>query len=294
MKIVFIGTVEFSRLALERLVQMKAEVVGICTLQESEINADYFDLSSVGKINGIPCHYTKDVNSVETLEWIKSKSSDVIFCFGWSKLLGHDLLNIAPMGVVGFHPAALPENRGRHPIIWALALGLNETASTFFFMDEGADSGDILSQREIIIENTDDARSLYDKVSETALIQIEEFVPQLAAGNFQRLKQDPQAASTWRKREEEDGKIDWRMSAYSIHNLIRALAKPYIGAHFIIGDQKIGVLKSEIVKGVKQNIEPGKIISRKPDGYIVIKCGEDAIRLVITDPVFEPLVGSYI
>lgn len=294
MKIVFIGTVEFSRLALERLVHMKAEVVGICTMQESKINADYYDLSNVGKIHGIPCHYTKDVNSVETLEWIENKSPDVIFCFGWSKLLKQDLLNITPMGVVGFHPAALPENRGRHPIIWALALGLNETASTFFFMDEGADSGDILSQREITIENTDDARSLYDKVTETALMQIEEFVPQLTAGNFQRREQDLQAASTWRKREEADGEIDWRMSAYSIHNLVRGLARPYIGAHFVFGDQKIRVWKSEIVKGVEKNIEPGKVISSGSDGRSVIKCGEDAIRLIITDPVFGPPEGSYI
>jgi len=55
-------------------------------------------------------------------------------------------LDLPHLGVIDFHPAALPANRGRHPIIWALVLGLQETASTFFFMDEGADSGDIISQ----------------------------------------------------------------------------------------------------------------------------------------------------
>lgn len=68
------------------------------------------------------------------------------------------------MGVIGFHPAALPNNRGRHPIIWALALGLNETASTFFKMDEGADTGDIVSQVKIPICESDYAADLYENI----------------------------------------------------------------------------------------------------------------------------------
>ena len=63
--------------------------------------------------------------------------------------MGNRILDLAPLGIIGFHPAALPRNRGRHPIVWALVLGLEETASTFFFMDKGADTGDILSQEKI-------------------------------------------------------------------------------------------------------------------------------------------------
>ncbi len=294
MRIVFIGAVEFSRRALERLIEMDAEIAGVCTLRESEFNADFADLSDVAKTAGIPCRYAEDINGAETLYWIGDKSPDVIFCFGWSRLLEKELLDIAPMGVVGFHPAALPANRGRHPLIWALVLGLDETASTFFFMDEGADSGDILSQREIVIDSADDARSLYDKVAETALKQIEAFVPQLAEGNFERRKQDPGLASAWRKRGEADGEIDWRMSAASIHNLVRGLAKPYVGAHFVVGGQKITVWKSEIVGGAAHNIEPGKIITGAADPHPVVKCGEDALRLLDTEPEIDLPAGSYL
>ena len=73
---------------------------------------------------------------------------------GWSRIIGKELLAVPPKGIVGYHPAALPANRGRHPIIWALALGLKETASTFFFMDNGADSGPIISQKSLIISPT--------------------------------------------------------------------------------------------------------------------------------------------
>jgi methionyl-tRNA formyltransferase len=78
--------------------------------------------------------------SPEALTWIRAKVPDVIFCFGWSKLLKQKLLKLAPLEVVGFQPAALHANRGRHPVLWALVLGLYKTASTFFFMEEGRDS----------------------------------------------------------------------------------------------------------------------------------------------------------
>ncbi len=293
MRIVFIGTVEFSQRVLERLLLMKVEIVGVCTLQDSKFNADHVDLSAVSDAHGVPWCYAEDINSAEVLSWIQDKAPDIIFCFGWSRLLKQGLLSLAPRGVVGFHPAALPANRGRHPLIWALVLGLEETASTFFFMDAGADSGDILSQRKIIIDVKDDARALYEKVTLTALEQIEEFVPQLTTRKFQCVKQDQMLANTWRKRGNADGKIDWRMSAHIIHNLVRGLTKPYVGAHFIVGGQEIKVWKTAVISGVQQNMEPGKVLM-PVDSKPVIKCGDDAICLLVTEPSFEPTVGNYL
>jgi methionyl-tRNA formyltransferase len=293
MRIVFIGTVEFSKLALEHLVTLGAEIAGICTLKESKFNADHVDLTSVGVEHGIPCFYADDINSTEALMWIKSKAPDVIFCFGWSKLLKQEWLTLAPIGVVGFHPAALPANRGRHPIIWALVLGLDKTASTFFFMDAGADSGDILSQREILISDQDDARTLYNKVTEAALAQIEEFLPQLANGSVQRIKQGQLHVNTWRKRGRADGIIDWRMSAQSIHNLVRGLTGPYVGAHFLAEGKEIKVWKTLVYRPVENNIEPGKVLAHSANGPVV-KCGEGAICLIEIEPTFVPNVGDYL
>ena len=293
MRIVFIGCVEFSSHALERLLELKAEIVGVCTLKESKFNADHVDLSGISTSRNIPWMYASDINLSKTLDWIRDKSPDVIFCFGWSRLLEDDLLKLAPLGVIGFHPAALPANRGRHPLIWALVLGLKKTASTFFFMDGGADSGDILSQREIIIHDEDDARTLYDKVTNAALEQITEFHPQLTLNSFHRQTQDVCLANIWRKRGASDGQIDWRMSAQSIHNLVRGLVKPYAGASFFANGMEIRVWKTKMVHNCPENIESGKVlelIDTKP----VIKCGDEAICLLVTEPSFEPSVGSYL
>ncbi len=293
MRIVFIGAVEFSLRALKRLVELDAEIVGVCTLQESKFNTDHADLKGFSEAHGIPSFYVNDINSIETLNWIRRKSPDVIFCFGWSKLIKQDLLDSAPLGVVGFHPTALPANRGRHPIIWALVLGLKKTASTFFFMDAGVDSGDILSQQEILITEQDNARTLYNKIIKIALTQIAEFMPSLANGSFHRIKQNGQLANTWRKRTNEDGKIDWRMSAQSIHNLVRGLSAPYLGAHFLADGKEIKVWKSAIFLDAPNNIEAGKVLLKIND-VLIIKCGIDAISLLVTQPEFTANVGDYL
>lgn len=133
MKILFIGAVSFSAKALRELITMNANIIGVCTLEESEFNSDHEDLRPIAEQAGIPVLYSPKINSAKSLAWIRNLKPDVIFCFGWSHLIKLPLLTLPPQGVIGFHPAALPANRGRHPLIWALILGLKETASTFFF-----------------------------------------------------------------------------------------------------------------------------------------------------------------
>ena len=293
MRIVFIGAVKFSEQALNKLVEIKSSIVGVCTLENSNFNSDHVDLSPLCRKNNIPVRYTPSINSEEVIDWISDLAPDVIFCFGWSRLIKKTLLNIAPLGVIGFHPALLPANRGRHPMIWSLILGLKESGSTFFFMDEGADSGDILSQRNVSISEMDDAGTLYEKVSKTALNQIEQFVPTLTNTTFKRYPQDHSKASYWRKRTRLDGQIDWRMSAKTIHNLARGLTKPYVGAHFICDGKEIKVWKSEPVKETTLNIEPGKILSVDTRG-VVVKTGIDALRLVDIEPQIILEQGKYL
>ena len=221
MKIVYIGSVKFSEFFLNKLIDINYPPIGVCTLEKSDFNSDHVDLREICSHYNIPSRYTPNVNSKENIKWIKSLNPDIIFCFGWSKLLKEELLNLPKYGVVGYHPAALPKNRGRHPLIWSLVLGLSKTASTFFFMEKGADSGDIISQQTVPISSDEDAKSLYYKMAKTAMRQIEKFVPEIEMGKNNRFAQNHSLANTWRLRNEQDGKIDWRMSSKAIHNLVR-------------------------------------------------------------------------
>jgi methionyl-tRNA formyltransferase len=293
MKIVFIGAVRFSASMLEVLLHMKAEVVGVCTLSHAPANADHVDLGDQARQAGVPVLDVSDINAAQSVAWIRRLAPDVIFCLGWSRLIKRELLGLAPLGVVGYHPATLPANRGRHPLIWALALGLDETASTFFLMDEGADSGDILSQEAVPIHATDDAASLYERITKVAATQVRDLVPALASGRYAKRIQDASCANHWRKRGRLDGQIDWRMGAVSIHNLVRALAKPYPGAHFLYQDGEYKVWKSEVVSESCRNLEPGKVLAVEARG-ITVKAGVDAVRMLVVDPVPVLRPGDYL
>ena len=283
MNVIVIGAVQFT-LEMLIVIDQMAEVVGVITSDTTSLNSDYADLSPYCFEKSIPFYKTNDVNSNDTLEWVSERKAEVIFCLGWSRLIKQPLLKSAPMGVIGYHPAALPKNRGRHPLIWALVLGLSETASTFFFMDEGADSGDILSQEPIEINKTDDAASLYAKMIKVAQVQLKKILKQLAEGSSVRTPQDATKANHWRKRGVPDGEIDWRMSAQTIHDLVRALTHPYIGAHFMLAGKPYKVWETTVITcGELANIEPGKVINTVSN-EVIVKCGDHCLALTDIDP----------
>jgi methionyl-tRNA formyltransferase len=294
MRIVYIGSVIFSAKALEKLVSIDAEVIGVVTKKESTFNSDFFDLSSIAQTNGIPLHYTSNINTTETINWIRQFNPDVIFCFGWSNLIKKEVLEIARLGVIGFHPTLLPYNKGRHPLIWAKVLGLDKTGSTFFFMDEGADSGDILSQKEFTINFEDDASVLYNKMIDMALNQIEDFHLKLKNNTFLKIPQNTDVGNNWRKRNMKDGLIDFRMNSAVICNLVRALTKPYLGAHVRYNNEDVviwGVELGEDKESIR-NIETGKVLNVNCD-KIEVKTSDSSIWLINHEFLELPKIGSY-
>jgi len=197
------------------------------------------------------------------------------------------------MGVIGYHPASLPGNRGRHPIIWALVLGLKQSSSTFFFMDEGADSGDILSQVDFNIAAKDTARTIYDKLSGIARNQVKEFIKELKTGRTQRIQQDESESAYRRKRVKEDGKIDFRMSSDAICNLVRGLTHPYCGAHIVYRNREFKVWQIENAVDKRPVVEPGKVLAIQGD-RVKVKTYDGAVVLIDHELVQLPSKGDYI
>lgn len=295
-RIVLIGCVHSSRIAFDTLVRLSGQValVGVMTRRASAYNSDFEDLALPAKAINCPVVYVEDHADDESqAEQIRQFAPDVVFCVGWSKLLGLKMLRLAPFGVIGYHPAALPQNRGRHPLIWALALGLEKTASTFFVMDEGADSGGIVSQVDVEISVEDDAKSIYSKISELIPTQIEQIVYSLCDGQFDPVPQDNAKASYWRKRDSADGRIDWRMTATAIYNLVRALSPPYPGATASYASENFRVWKCTPLPLAHENIEPGKVISVSNNTFTV-KCGDGAVQVLVHDLSQLPEAGAYL
>jgi methionyl-tRNA formyltransferase len=281
-RVLFIGCVDFSRALLKRILENRmVEICGVVTKKRSPFNSDHCDLSRTVEGLGIPVLLTEHGDQKEILSCIERTAPQAIYCFGWSHLLGPALLSAAPLGCVGYHPALLPFNRGRHPVIWALALGLPKTGSTFFRMDEGADTGDVLSQRVVAIDEEDDASSLYRKLQTVAERQTEEIDTMIASGVLRGTPQASEAGNTWRKRNKSDGLIDFRMPSAGIRNLIRALRPPYPGAHLEYNGEEYVVGRADILSDCfdsAEYAEPGKILEIRGN-TIIVKSGDGIVAL---------------
>lgn len=295
MRIIYIGVVEFSYICLEEVIKNKGEVVGILTKEQSMYNNDFCNLTPLAVKNNIPVKYFDNINDKENIDWIKEKKPDIILCFGLSQLIKEEILAIPPRGVIGCHDTLLPQNRGRHPIIWTLALGLKKTGQTFFVMDKGADDGLILSQKSIEIDEKDDARILYNKINQLACEQIREFLPKLINNTYELIEQEKKLSNSWRKRTRKDGIIDWRMSTDAILNLIKALTKPYPGAEFEYNNQYISVWQAEKYETSEyyKNIEPGKVV-KVIEGLPIIKCYDGLVKLTKYEPCIVLRKGEYL
>lgn len=299
MNLIFIGQVYFSYEILIVLIKLRKQFKSInltvITSEKNNFNSDFKNLLPICKKNNIEFHITGDINSKETTTWIKKNNPDVILCCGWSRLLKKKVLKIPKIGVVGYHPASLPNNKGRHPIIWSIALGLKETASSFFMMSEYADSGKVISQEKIKINN-DNAYILYKKIIKVAKLQIKKIIIDLLNDkiSFVRVKTHKKG-NTWRKRSYLDGQIDWRMSAGSIKDLVNALSFPYPGAHFIHKKKVHKLLSVSIIKSKKYlNIEPGKVVFFDKLNRPVIKCGKDLLKLYKVTPKPNFKINDYL
>jgi methionyl-tRNA formyltransferase len=298
-RVLFVGTVQASNTALQAVLTTPGvDVVGVITKKRSRFNSDHLDLAPFAQKANVPWKHVNDINAPYIQKWISKLRPDLIFVTGWSQLLHKDTYSVATRGAIGFHPALLPANRGRHPLIWAIALGLDKTGSTFFLMDEQPDHGGILSQVEIEIDARETSTSLYEKMQAAIATQIPDFLPKFLSGSLKPYNSNLNSirGNIWRKRSCDDGLIDFRMSTHSIDCLVRALTKPYPGSEVSIRGSRYAVWHAEVAcQSVSANIEPGKVLATDPETRrITVKTGDGAIDLVEHDIPKLPDVGSYI
>jgi methionyl-tRNA formyltransferase len=294
MRVIFFGHALYSVPLLIRLAALPGvEVTGVVTRRAAPMNADFASLIPLAEQHlGVACLVAEEVPEQAWASWLRARQPDVGYAFGWSTLLKRDVLDAFPSGIIGYHPAPLPRNRGHHPIIWALALGLEETASTLFMLDEGVDSGDIVSQRRVPIAPEDDVGTLYEKLTAIVGEQIDDVTAGLVRGDLRRVPQDHSKRSIWRKRGQADGRIDWRMSAASIHNLVRALTRPYVGAHCVVDGRDVKVWRTRPAGPADgwRDLEPGRVI-KTMDRRFVVKCGEGAVEILEHELEAAPRAG---
>lgn len=286
-KIIFIGNLIFSYELLKVLLKNKNfDIIGIVSKNKSIYNSDHVSLKEISKNKNIKYFNYKNKNDEQLINFVKKLHPDYIFCFGWSHLLHAKVLKLPKISSIGYHPSNLPKNRGRHPLIWTIFLGLNKTASCFFELQKKADNGKILSKRILKIKKNTNSTVLYKKLMVLAKIQLKDLLKKFAKVDSKNclkkiyLKNEIAKSNEWRKRSVDDGIIDWRMNATSILRLVNALKWPYNGSSFIYQKKLLKVINAKKLKQNNKEIdyEPGFII-KKVNNIFYIKCYDATLKV---------------
>lgn len=283
--LVYVGAVELSYHGLHELIQQGIRPSLVVTLRPDleARHSDFADLATLAESHDIPVEYVKNINDPAPMAKLAALEPDYIFVIGWSQIIKPELLALPKHGCVGFHFARLPRNRGRAAIPWVILNQETETGVTLLHLDEGVDSGDIVTQRTIQIAPDEQARTLYDKVCDGLRDMMREVAGLLEAGQpLPAIPQDHSQATYLAKRVADDGWIDWDQPAEKIERLIRAVGKPYPGAFTIYKNRKVIIWEARLRPVFNQIGTVGQILTRDGDG-VVVQCGEGWVELLLVE-----------
>ena len=296
MKFVLLGTSELIIHISNAIIESGNQVISMISMPQNLSPNNSADISNYAKHSNINYHEFEDINSLEAFELVGQYEPDYIFV-SWPKILKSNLLNIPKYFCIGTHPTNLPFNRGRHPLHWIIALGISETKLSFFKMNKGIDTGEVLLQIPLQIGNDDFIIDVNNKMNNAAYEGTKELCQKFNLEPEPSVEiQNHKLANYWRKRTPHDITLDLRMSADIIIRIVRSFTIPYPCASLIFRNYIIKVEKAKIVKTVLsseelQRIEPGKIISAKGN-RIIVKVDDKLIELICVSKIPRELLSA--
>ena len=155
-------------------------------------NTIYHDVIAESETKNIPVYVTDKMNNEKSVSVIRNWKPDLIVVSGWYHIIKEEILGIPPKGIIGLHTSLLPQYRGGAPLVWQMINGEKKAGITLFYMDHGTDTGDVIGQREVAIEEEDDIGTLYQKVGKKGIELLQNYIPQIAE-NVAPRKQQPDA-----------------------------------------------------------------------------------------------------
>ncbi|UXR72415.1 MULTISPECIES: methionyl-tRNA formyltransferase [unclassified Staphylococcus] len=278
-KIIFMGTPDFSTKILEMLIETE-EVIAVVTQPDRPVGRKRTltppPVKKVAVAHDIPVLQPEKLIGSEELETLLNMPCDLIVTAAFGQLLPESLLSHPTYGAVNVHASLLPKYRGGAPIHQSIIDGEAETGVTIMYMVKQLDAGDIISQRAIPIEETDNVGSMHDKLSDLGTALLQETLPSILNGTNARTPQESDKATFASNIQREDERIDWTKDARAIFNHIRGLS-PWPVAYTKLDDKVMKLYQAQIVSDKKGM--PGQILETTKKQIIVGTGSDDAIAL---------------
>ncbi|WP_408010936.1 methionyl-tRNA formyltransferase [Pseudalkalibacillus sp. A8] len=284
MKVVFMGTPDFSVPILKRIIRDGFEVVAVVTQPDKPVGRKKVITPPPVKREAlrheIPVLQPKKVRT--EYEEILKYDPDLIITAAYGQILPRELLTYPQLGCINVHASLLPEYRGGAPIHKAIIDGKKETGVTIMYMVEKLDAGDMLSQVTVAIDDDDNVGSLHDKLSEAGAELLGDTIPMLVNDELQRIPQDESRVTYAPNISREMEKIDWKADGEDIYNQIRGL-NPWPVAYTTLEGKNVKIWWGQ-KETVEQMGEPGQILAFDNKGILVATGNQTAIRITELQP----------
>lgn len=277
MNILFFGDGVWAQIALKELLnQSEINVLGVILRYDKQDKV----LRTISEENNIPVIVDKNVNSDEFVEYCKNLHLDLGVSMSFNQIIKINLRKTAKHGFINCHAGKLPNYRGRNILNWALINDEKEIGITTHFIDDGIDTGDIILQEIVPIEESDDYKTLLDKAICKCPEVLIKAILKIKNNDVKIIKQSHINGSYFSYRRLGDEFIDWNWSSRRIHNFVRALVEPSPGAQTYLENKKIYIWKSEETDFPNYFSTPGEVIGKNKDG-IVVKTGDNALKITL-------------
>ena len=282
MKIIFLGTPDFSASVLEALINSKHEVVGVVTQPDKPSGRGQKLVATPVKIlaekHNIPV-YQFDRISKECAV-LKTLNADLMVTAAYGQILRQNVLDLTPKGVYNVHASLLPKYRGSSPIQWCIINGEKMTGVTIMKTDIGVDTGDMVLAKYLEIGPDETAGELFDRLSVLGCEALLEALDLIESGKETYTKQDHENSSHFPMLNKDSGLIDFSKTADEISNLCRGL-NPWPVAFVNLDENN----RLKVYKATKADLqgefEVGKVIFADDKNGLVVGCKDGAVSLDI-------------
>ncbi|SFL59694.1 methionyl-tRNA formyltransferase [Salibacterium qingdaonense] len=296
MKIVFMGTPDFSVPILEGILEENWEVAGVVTQPDRPKGRKKIltppPVKQAAKAHGLPVLQPETMKNEENVQAVLDLQPDVIVTAAFGQLLPESLLFTPPYKAVNVHASLLPKYRGGAPIHRAVIDGEEKSGVTIMYMEKEMDAGDILARREVEITETDTAGTLHDKLSAAGRSLLLETLPRLANHELTPKPQNPEEATFAPNIKRGREKINWNQPGHVIYNQIRGM-NPWPGAYTTYNKKTLKIWETRKTHvSSAEKTAPGTILSLEEDGILTAAADDTAVKITSLQPSGKKVMNA--
>ena len=280
-KVIFMGTPEFAVPILQMLID-NTDVLLVVTQPDKEVGRKkekkFSPIKELALKNNIEVF--QPIKIREDYEYILSKNPDIIITCAYGQIIPNALIETPEYSAINVHASLLPKLRGGAPIHHAIIDGYDKTGITIMYMSSKMDAGDIISQKEVPITDTDNVGTLHDKLSSVGTKLLKETLSLIFERTNKRIKQNEEEVTYGYNITREEEKIDFSKSAKEVYNKIRGL-NPFPLSYALLNGEETKIIEAKVSDSIKGNV--GQITGITKES-IIVKCKDKSIEITKIKP----------